>query len=76
MINDIFASFFLLLIRFYQLFISPFLGKNCRFMPSCSKYASDAIKLYGAVKGSYLALRRILKCHPWNPGGVDEVPRE
>lgn len=64
----------LLLIRGYQLGISPFLGRNCRFYPTCSSYAIQAIKLYGAWKGGLLAVKRIAKCHPWHPGGVDPVP--
>ena len=63
-----------LLIRFYQLFISPLLGPRCRFYPSCSHYSLEAIQVHGIFKGSYLAIRRILRCHPANPGGVDPVP--
>ncbi len=62
------------LIYLYQLFLSPLLGQNCRFYPSCSHYASEAYQRHGFFKGSYLALKRLLKCHPWHPGGVDEVP--
>lgn len=65
---------FLLLLRGYKLGISPFLGQNCRFYPSCSDYAAEAIREYGAVKGSALAARRLCKCHPWHPGGFDPVP--
>lgn len=64
----------LLLVRAYQLCISPFLGQNCRFYPSCSQYAIEAITLHGALKGGMLAARRLSKCHPWHPGGVDPVP--
>jgi len=64
----------LLLLRFYKYAISPMLGQNCRFYPSCSEYAAEAIQLHGAVKGSYLAGKRLCKCHPWHPGGVDNVP--
>ncbi len=63
-----------LLVRAYQIGISPFLGQNCRFYPTCSNYALDAIRLHGAAKGSLLATRRLCKCHPWHPGGVDPVP--
>lgn len=65
----------LLLLRAYKLGISPFLGQNCRFYPSCSDYAAQAIREYGALRGSALATRRLCKCHPWNPGGVDLVPK-
>lgn len=64
----------LLLLRFYKYAISPMLGQNCRFYPSCSEYAAEAIQLHGAIKGSYLAGKRLCKCHPWHPGGVDNVP--
>lgn len=64
----------LALLRFYRLAISPFLGRNCRFHPSCSAYAIEAVERHGAVKGSWLGLRRVLRCHPWNPGGYDPVP--
>ncbi|HEY8605956.1 MAG TPA: membrane protein insertion efficiency factor YidD [Noviherbaspirillum sp.] len=66
--------FLLLLLRAYQLGISPFLGQKCRFYPSCSSYAMEAIRLHGSARGSLLALRRLCKCHPWHPGGVDPVP--
>lgn len=62
------------LIRGYQLFISPLLGPRCRFYPTCSNYALEAIETHGALKGSWLALRRLLRCHPWGDGGVDPVP--
>ncbi|MFC7298097.1 membrane protein insertion efficiency factor YidD [Herminiimonas aquatilis] len=66
----------LLLVRAYQLGISPFLGQNCRFYPSCSAYAFEAIGEHGALKGSFLATKRLCKCHPWHPGGVDPVPKK
>jgi putative membrane protein insertion efficiency factor len=62
------------LIRVYQLFISPLLGNHCRFYPSCSQYAREAIEQHGALRGGWLAIRRLLRCHPWHPGGVDPVP--
>lgn len=62
------------LVRGYQLVLSPLFGPRCRFYPSCSAYAIEAISTHGAVKGSWLAGRRLLRCHPWNPGGVDHVP--
>jgi len=64
----------LVLIRLYQLCLSPFFGGQCRFYPSCSQYAAEAIDTHGALKGTWLALRRLLRCHPWHPGGVDPVP--
>lgn len=64
----------LLLLRAYKLGVSPLLGQNCRFYPSCSDYAAEAVQEYGALKGSVLAARRLCKCHPWHPGGFDPVP--
>jgi putative membrane protein insertion efficiency factor len=64
----------LLILRGYKLAISPMLGQNCRFYPSCSEYAADAIREYGAAKGSLMACKRVCKCHPWHPGGIDLVP--
>lgn len=64
-------KFFIFLIRLYQLTISPFLGKVCRFEPTCSEYAIEALKKYGVFKGSWLAIKRICRCHPWHPGGFD-----
>nr|WP_240895321.1 membrane protein insertion efficiency factor YidD [Kineococcus siccus] len=61
-------------VRVYQLVVSPWLGPTCRFYPSCSSYAVDALRTHGAVRGTWLAARRLLRCHPWNPGGVDPVP--
>ncbi|MCF4152486.1 membrane protein insertion efficiency factor YidD [Dethiosulfovibrio sp. F2B] len=62
------------LIRGYQLFISPYLGKNCRFHPTCSRYAIESIERFGLIRGGWLALYRIVKCGPWHPGGYDPVP--
>ena len=61
-------------IRVYQVLISPLLGQRCRFYPSCSQYALEAIQKHGAVRGLALGARRLVKCHPLNPGGVDLVP--
>lgn len=63
-----------LLIRGYRYLISPLLGNHCRFYPSCSHYALDAVEHHGALKGSWLALARLARCHPWHPGGYDPVP--
>jgi uncharacterized protein len=62
------------LIRLYQLTLSPLLPRACRFYPSCSQYAIDAIRAHGALRGAWLALARLARCHPWHPGGVDFVP--
>ena len=62
------------LIRIYQLFISPLLGNHCRFYPSCSQYAREALEQHGVMRGIWLALRRLLRCHPWHEGGIDPVP--
>lgn len=64
----------LLLIRMYRYLLSPFIGWHCRFHPSCSYYAIKAIQVHGLWKGTYLSLRRLLRCHPWHPGGIDHVP--
>lgn len=62
------------IVRMYQNFISPFLGKNCRFYPTCSEYYIQAVRTYGFFRGSFLGVKRIVKCGPWNPGGYDPVP--
>ncbi len=67
---------FLALIRFYQKSISPLFPARCRFYPTCSAYAFTAIQRFGVCKGGWLALRRILKCHPFHPGGYDPVPEK
>ncbi|MDD2220499.1 MAG: membrane protein insertion efficiency factor YidD [Clostridia bacterium] len=64
----------IVIIRFYQKAISPFLGKNCRFIPTCSQYALEAINRYGALRGGWLGLKRICRCHPWGKFGYDPVP--
>lgn len=64
----------LALIGFYQRSISPLLGPHCRYTPTCSQYAAEAIGRYGAAKGGWLAIRRVLRCHPFHPGGYDPVP--
>jgi uncharacterized protein len=62
------------LIRAYQLVVSPMTGPTCRYYPSCSQYALVAVQRHGAVRGSWLAARRLARCHPWAAGGVDDVP--
>ncbi len=64
----------LLILRFYRYCISPMLGPHCRYYPSCSAYASEAVERFGLVRGGWLGLRRLSRCHPWCAGGVDPVP--
>ncbi|HFD10956.1 MAG TPA: membrane protein insertion efficiency factor YidD [Crenotrichaceae bacterium] len=64
----------LALISFYRTFISPFIGNHCRFYPSCSEYAQLSIQRFGVIRGGYLSIARLLKCHPFHSGGVDLVP--
>jgi putative membrane protein insertion efficiency factor len=63
-----------LLLKGYRTFISPLYGQVCRYYPTCSAYALEAVQRHGALRGSWLALRRLLRCHPWTPGGYDPVP--
>jgi len=67
-------AFVLGVIRFYQHFISPAFPPSCRFTPSCSEYAAQAVQKYGVVRGVWLGLNRLLRCHPFHPGGYDPVP--
>ena len=64
------------LVRGYRLLLSPWLGSGCRFTPTCSAYALDALERHGAAAGSYLTLARLARCHPWCAGGIDEVPAQ
>jgi putative membrane protein insertion efficiency factor len=68
------SKFFILLIRVYQYTLSPFIGRSCRYTPTCSVYSVEAIKKYGPFKGSWMALKRILSCNPWGGSGYDPVP--
>jgi len=67
---------FITLIRFYRQFISPIKPPTCRFYPTCSQYSLEAIQVHGALKGGWLSVKRILKCHPFHPGGYDPVPKK
>ena len=67
-------TFIIYLIKFYQLTISPLLGKNCRYSPTCSNYCILSLKKYGLIKGTYLSIKRILSCHPFGGSGHDPVP--
>jgi putative membrane protein insertion efficiency factor len=69
------AKILIVLIRGYQLIISPLLGANCRFHPTCSQYMIEAVTRFGAIRGFWLGLRRLSHCHPWHEGGLDPVPQ-
>jgi uncharacterized protein len=69
-------KFLMLLVRAYQFFLSAWLGNSCRFTPSCSGYALQALDRHGAVHGSYLTVKRLVRCHPWCRGGYDPVPEK
>lgn len=73
-VNQVLAAPLVLAVRVYQRFISPLTPPSCRFYPSCSSYAVTALTRFGPLRGGWLAARRIARCHPWNPGGVDDVP--
>jgi putative membrane protein insertion efficiency factor len=68
------ARILVALIAGYRYLVSPLLGRSCRFFPSCSEYALEALQRHGALRGSWLAARRVARCHPWHPGGYDPVP--
>jgi hypothetical protein len=74
MISKLFSALFIGMVRFYQLAISPHTPASCRYTPTCSQYAIEAIRKHGPFKGGWLALRRILSCHPWGGHGYDPVP--
>jgi putative membrane protein insertion efficiency factor len=75
-INALIKKLFILPIRLYQLTLSPLLGAHCRHTPSCSRYTIDAIEEWGVIKGIWLGVRRISRCHPWGTSGFDPVPRK
>ena len=74
--NNFLIKPFILLVRFYQLAISPWLGSNCRYQPTCSSYMIEALKEHGLVKGLWIGLKRIGRCHPWGSHGYDPVPKK
>ena len=76
MLNKIITNHIIMIIKFYQFFISPILGQNCRYLPTCSEYSIQSIKKFGIFKGIFLSLRRISKCHPWGNHGYDRVPNK
>lgn len=73
-IDGLLGKAMILLIRAYRLFFSPWIGQQCRFHPTCSAYAIEAIQRHGAVRGAWLAAKRLSRCHPWHEGGIDPVP--
>ncbi len=73
-VSRVFAKPFIGLVRLYRVAISPWLGSNCRFQPTCSTYAIEALQRHGIGRGGWLALRRIARCHPWGASGYDPVP--
>jgi putative membrane protein insertion efficiency factor len=74
LINRILQKSLIALLYGYRFAISALLGHRCRFVPSCSSYAIEAIKLHGSLKGCFYTIRRLMRCHPWHPGGIDPVP--
>ena len=76
MLNKFIIFPFILFIRVYQLIISPMLGSNCRFIPTCSEYAMESLREYGLIKGIFLSIKRIGKCHPWGSHGYDPIPNK
>lgn len=75
MMNKMFSLIIIAVVRIYQCSISPLLGKNCRFLPTCSEYAVEVVKSHGPFKGTYLAFKRIMKCHPFGGSGIDNPPK-
>ena len=73
---SILTKIFIKLIQIYKILISPFLGYNCRYLPTCSDYSIEALKKFGLIKGITLILKRILKCHPWGGGGFDPIKKQ
>ncbi len=73
-INHLLSSFFILVIKLYQVTLSPFLGRQCRYLPTCSNYGIEAITKHGAFKGGWLTIKRLLSCNPWGGSGYDPVP--
>jgi len=76
MLNKIVTFPLILLIKGYQIIFSPLLGSNCRFMPTCSEYSMESLKAYGLIKGTFLTIKRIGKCHPWGSHGYDPIPKK
>ena len=73
--NKIFIYPLIFIIKIYQFIVSPFIGQNCRYLPTCSEYAIESLKLHGLLRGSFFVIRRILKCHPFGGHGFDPIPK-
>ena len=73
--NKIFIYPLIFIIKIYQFILSPLIGQNCRYLPTCSEYAIESLKLHGLLRGSFFAIRRILKCHPFGGHGFDPIPK-
>lgn len=73
-VDKTFSFIFILIIKIYQILLSPILPDSCRFTPTCSQYSIDALKKYGLIKGLYLSIKRIIRCNPWGGSGYDPVP--
>tara|TARA_B100000674_G_C37777838_1_gene885753 strand:+ start:167 stop:409 length:243 start_codon:yes stop_codon:yes gene_type:complete len=76
MINKIVIIPLIIIIKFYQLFVSPIIGQNCRYQPTCSEYMAECLKEFGIFKGTFLSLKRLFKCHPWGSHGYDPIPNK
>ena len=76
MINKIIALPLILIIKTYQIFISPMIGQNCRYLPTCSEYTVECLKQFGIIKGAFISIKRISNCHPWGSHGYDPVPNK
>ena len=74
MINRIVTLPIIVFVKFYQLFLSPIIGQNCRYLPTCSEYALECLKQFGLIKGIFLSFKRVSKCHPWGSHGYDPIP--
>ena len=73
--NKIFIYPLIFIIKIYQFIVSPLIGQNCRYLPTCSEYAIESLKLHGLLRGSFFAIRRVLKCHPFGGHGFDPIPK-